>query len=101
MASKPETRLRAKIVKAVEKEFGDDVYIKHPHGSMYSAGLPDLIGCLEGTFFALEVKTPENRSGATKLQQLHLDQIETAGGVAAVVRSVDEAINALESILPS
>lgn len=97
MASKPETRLRGKIVKAIEAEF-EYVYVKHPHGSMYSSGLPDLIGCLEGTFFALEVKTPENKKGATKLQQLHLDNIENAGGVAAVVRSVDEALEVLREL---
>lgn len=97
MASKAETRLRGKIVRAIEAEF-DSVYVKHPHGSMYSSGLPDLIGCLGGTFFGLEVKTPENKKGATKLQQLHLDMIEDAGGVSAVVRSVEEALAVLHEL---
>lgn len=95
MAAKAETRLRGKIVKAIEAKYGEAVYVKHPHGSMYSSGLPDLIGCLGGTFFALEVKTPENRKGATKLQELHLSQIDEAGGYSAVVRSVDEALAVL------
>lgn len=97
MAAKAETRLRAKIVKALEREY-PGIYVKHPHGSMYSSGLPDLIGCWEAVFFGLEVKTPDNKKGATKLQQLHLDNIEAAGGVSAVVRSPEEAIEALASI---
>ena len=96
MASKQETRLRNKIKKAIEAEF-EDVYIFHPHGSMYAAGAPDLCGCLspEGTFFGLEVKMPRSRNRLTKLQGEYLARINGAGGIAAVVTTVKEALDAL------
>lgn len=97
MASKGETRLRGNIVKAAKKEF-PDIHIEHPHGSMYSSGMLDLVGCLESVYFALEVKMPTNKKGATDLQQATIDSIENAGGVAAVVRSVDEALEVLHGI---
>lgn len=97
MASKGETRLRGKIVKAAKAEF-PEIHIEHPHGSMYSSGMLDLVGCLESVYFALEVKMPTNRKGATDLQQATIDSIIRAGGVAAIVRSTDEALEVLRGI---
>ena len=51
-------------------------------------GLPDIVGCHDGYFFAFEVKLPGQK--ATKLQQYTLDEITGAGGVAKVVHSVEE-----------
>lgn len=59
------------------------------HGGMYStAGIPDIIACINGRFFAFEVKTAVGQ--ATELQEATINKILTAGGIAAVVRSVDE-----------
>ena len=59
------------------------------HGGMYgSAGIPDVICCLDGRFFAFEVKTPEGR--LTKLQEQTIHRIKVAGGHAYVVRSVED-----------
>ena len=59
------------------------------HGGMYgTAGVPDVICCLDGRFFAFEVKTPEGR--LTKLQEHTIQRIKDAGGHAFVVRSVDD-----------
>ena len=59
------------------------------HGGMYgSAGIPDVICCLDGRFFAFEVKTPEGR--VTKLQEQTIHRIRVAGGHAYVVRSVED-----------
>lgn len=64
------------------------------HGGAYqSAGLPDIIGCHEGRFFALEVKRPGKH--LTPLQALTLSRIASAGGIAARVTGVDEALAAL------
>ena len=54
-----------------------------------AVGSADLIGCLDGRFVALEVKSPTGR--ATWEQRLWLDLVRRHGGFAAVVRSVDEA----------
>lgn len=59
------------------------------HIGMYgTAGVPDVICCLDGQFFAFEVKTPEGR--LTKLQEHTIQRIKDAGGHAFVVRSVDD-----------
>lgn len=59
------------------------------HGGMYgTAGIPDVICCLDGRFFAFEVKTPEG--SVTKLQECTIHRIKVAGGHAYVVRSVDD-----------
>lgn len=91
MAPKPETKLRNKIKAGLESDYGDAIYIAHPHGSMYGAGMLDLVGCLWGYFFSLEVKTPQNGKGATKLQKSHINRIRKAGGIADVVTSLADA----------
>ena len=59
------------------------------HGGMYgTAGVPDIICCIDGRFFAFEVK---NETGVpTALQEATIRRINAAGGVAVIVRSVGE-----------
>ena len=55
------------------------------HGGAYQqSGLPDLIGCVEGVFFGIEVKMPGKEDTLTKLQNHTLEQIIEAGGLALV-----------------
>ncbi|MFR2737499.1 MAG: VRR-NUC domain-containing protein [[Clostridium] innocuum] len=64
------------------------------HGGMYgTAGIPDIIACMDGRFYAFEVKQPGGR--LTRLQEVTLNKIEAAGGVAVKVTSVDEVKNVL------
>ena len=57
------------------------------HGGMYgTAGVPDIIACIGGVFFAFEVKTAAGRT--TKLQEATIRRITDCGGRAVVVRSV-------------
>lgn len=59
------------------------------HGGMYgTAGIPDIIACINGRFFGFEVKTEDGKP--TKLQEATIRKILAAGGTALVVRSVDE-----------
>ena len=59
------------------------------HGGQYgTAGIPDIIVCYKGRFYGLEAKVGKNQP--TRLQAAPIEQIRHAGGVAAVVRSVDE-----------
>lgn len=59
-------------------------------------GSADLVGLAgpQGRFFALEVKTPTGR--ATADQEKWLALVRRFGGFACVVRSVDEALAAVE-----
>lgn len=96
MAAKPETKL--------QKEFQDRLkargaYVAKIHGGIYSQGIPDLLACYRGFFIAFEVKTPENKKGATKLQQYNLKAIRRAGGYAYVARAasaVDKVCDAID-----
>ena len=57
------------------------------HGGMYgTAGIPDIIACIDGRFYAFEVKQPTGR--LTRLQEVTLDKIKAAGGAAYMVTSV-------------
>ena len=59
------------------------------HGGMYgTAGIPDIIACINGEFYAFEVKTPVGKT--TALQDATIRKIRKSGGQAFVVRSVDE-----------
>lgn len=49
----------------------------------FYAGIPDIIGCAQGRFVALEVKIDNNE--ATPLQKHHLNCIEKCGGISEVV----------------
>lgn len=66
-----------------------DCFAWKEHGGMYgTAGIPDIICCMDGRFFAFEVKN--EKGTATKLQEATIRKIRAAGGTAAVVRSVEE-----------
>ena len=57
------------------------------HGGMYgTAGIPDIIACIDGIFYAFEVKTPIGKT--TALQDATIRKIAACGGKAYVVRSV-------------
>ena len=59
------------------------------HGGMYgTAGIPDIITCVDGRFIAFEVKTETGKT--TALQDATIRKILAAGGQAYVVRSLDE-----------
>ena len=59
------------------------------HEGMYgTAGIPDIIACINGGFYAFEVKTPVGKT--TALQDATIRKIRKCGGQAFVVRSVDE-----------
>lgn len=83
-----EAHIQRKIQKGLQK---DGAYVFKVHGGRYSQGVPDLVGCIGGVFFGLEVKKPTTRTHVSKLQAKNLKDIETAAGIAAVVTSLDEA----------
>ena len=70
--------------KPVNENWQGDASLLH-YGT---AGLPDIVCCLEGRFFAFEVKTLSGQ--LTKLQEHTLERIKAAGGRAFVVRSVED-----------
>ncbi|NDG31538.1 VRR-NUC domain-containing protein [bacterium] len=89
MGNTPEAKVK-NIIKNVLKTH--NVYYVMPIGSGYGkSGVPDFICCYKGYFFAIEAKAGNNTP--TKLQEINLQAINNAGGVAIVVNE-----NAVENI---
>lgn len=75
----------------------DGCFFWKEHGGAYgNAGIPDLICCIDGRFVGLEVKTDKGR--VSKLQEVTIGKIQQAGGLAAVVRSVDDVRDVLKEV---
>lgn len=75
----------------------DKCYCFKEHGGNYgSAGIPDIICCYHGWFVAFEVKTAKGRT--TVLQDINIRNIHKAGGIAVVVRSLDEVKSVLKEL---
>lgn len=95
-----ESRLSKRISDALRGHHGLDLFIFKVWGSEHMmAGLPDLIGCIQGLFFALEVKHPETRGAVSARQEFVHSQIRRAGGICVVVTSPAEAIEAIDDAL--
>lgn len=87
MAATPESKVKAKVV-AELKRLG--AYYFFPVTSGYgSSGVPDIVGCLGGTFFGIECKA--GRGKPTALQLMNLRQIRAAGGVALIINETNVA----------
>ena len=92
--------LEKDIVKAIMKclKTVPNCFCWKEHGDMYgTAGIPDIIACINGHFFGFEVKTEKGKP--TKLQEATIRKILAAGGTALVVRSVDEVRTAINGSL--
>lgn len=67
------------------------------HGGMYgTAGIPDVIACINGRFVAFEVKTETGK--LTKLQEITMQKIRNAKGQAFKVTSAAEVAAILKEL---
>ncbi len=93
MSQKPESRLVTNILKKIRGQGG---WWFKTHGSIFQmAGIPDIIGCHDGRFVALEVKMPGKEMETSPRQEWTMKRIQEAGGVAAVVSSTNGALGVL------
>lgn len=60
-------------------------------------GVSDLCALVNGRFFAIEIKAGKDTLRPAQVR--FLEQIEAAGGVAVVARSVEDVANAVEIFL--
>lgn len=85
--SLPEKKVEDKIKRYLDSLGAYHVKI---HGSAFMpAGTPDILACINGQFVAIEVKRPSG-GVVSELQKLKLKQIEQAGGVGIIARSVQD-----------
>ncbi len=67
------------------------------HGGIYgTAGVPDIIACINGRFVAFEVKTETGK--LTKLQEITIQRIRKAKGQAFKVTSAAEVAAILKQM---
>ena len=82
MASTPEKKVKLKVRAILD--WHDDVYYFTPMTGGYGrSGVPDIVGCYRGHFFAIECKA--GKGTTTALQDKNIKDIETAGGRVIVV----------------
>ena len=81
MAMTPEKRVK----KAVQKQLDllGAYYFFPATGGFGRSGVPDIIGCYQGAFFAIECKAGSNTT--TALQDRELTNIRQCGGAAIIV----------------
>ena len=76
-------------------------YLKAAHGAYVvrpitcsESGHPDILALIDGKFYGIEVKTQKGK--LTELQRYRLHQIQRAGGIAIVARSLDDVKEAIQ-----
>jgi hypothetical protein len=91
-----ESTLTTKIIKFIKSNYKNAYAVKY-YGGMYgTAGTPDILACIDGKFFGLEVKVPQRKNNVSKLQDKTIKEINKAKGVAGVVTSIKEAQQLIE-----
>lgn len=88
MADTPETKLKKKCVQYLESLGRDCWYFKVLGGPGQKAGVPDIVGCINGHFFAAELKVKPNKPSAK--QEHEIAKIKDAGGESAVLYTYEE-----------
>lgn len=107
-----ETRLTDRMRKDGAALYGSRLVLIKYHGNAYSqSGVSDLLGCLDGTFFACEVKAPESypvkgkpsvekalEAGPTVLQRAFIGHVQDAGGYGWVAATREQFLEGLAAI---
>lgn len=95
MAMTPEGKVKAKVKKTLDMMGA--YYFMPTTGGYGRSGIPDIVGCLNGLFFAIECKA---KSGTTTaLQDRELAKIYLAGGKPLVIN--EDNVEGLETLLRS
>lgn len=97
MAKKPESKLQARIRARLEKDVGG--FWRKVWGGPYQACFLDLVGCVNGLYFEIEVKMPKKRHNTSDVQDLTIEMVQLAKGVSGVVTSPEEAVELVRAAL--
>lgn len=85
MAQTPEAKVKAQVKKALVSLGA--YYFMPATGGFGRSGVPDIVGCINGKFFAVECKAGNNKP--TALQEREMNAIRAAGGVALVINETN------------
>ena len=92
MADTPEVKVKKCVV--AQLKLLKAYYFYPVTGGYGGSGVPDIVGCFKGKFFAIECKA--NGGRPTALQLREIDRINVAGGFAIVVD--EDNVSLLESL---
>lgn len=62
------------------------------------AGVPDIIGCYNGQFIGIEVKTPSTKTNVSPLQKYNLNEISKAKGISLVAWDLEQVKELIEGL---
>ena len=85
MAQTPEKKVKDQVVKIL-KHFGAYYFFPATYGYGRS-GVPDIVCCFSGNFFAIECKAGKNKT--TPLQEKEIELIRQSGGTALVINETN------------
>lgn len=77
----PEAKVKKKVVDVLKK--GGAYYFFPATGGYGRSGVPDIVGCYRGVFFAIECKAGTNKP--TALQEAEMHKIRETNGQVLVV----------------
>ena len=90
----PESTIVAAIQRYLKRAYGPRQWNIKVHGNGFMrSGIPDILACIDGRFYAFEVKQPGK--DATRLQKYEIARLTDAGATAAVVTSVEDVAEVL------
>ena len=81
MATTPEAKVKKRVKEILDKL--EAYYFMPATGGYGRSGIPDIVGCLNGVFFAIECKA--GKGIPTALQEREINKIRNAGGHAWLV----------------
>ena len=81
MAMTPEGKVKKRAKEHLDT--AGAYYFMPATGGFGRSGVPDIVGCFNGVFFAIECKANGNKP--TALQAQHMKRINDGGGIAVVV----------------
>ena len=79
-----ESYYQTKILQWLKRTYPAAFIWKAAAGPYSQGGIPDICAIIDGHFYGFEVKRPEG-GRLSRLQELTIEKINTAGGTAAVV----------------
>lgn len=94
MADTPETKLKKKCCLYLDSLNRDCWYFKVLGGPGQKAGVPDIVGCINGHFFAAELKIKPNKPSAKQVHEI--EKIFEAGGEAKVIYTYEEFVDFID-----
>jgi Holliday junction resolvase len=85
MAQTPEVKVKNRVKKILDE--AGAYYFMPPANGFGRAGIPDIVGCHKGVFFAVECKAGKNIP--TALQEREIRNIKNVGGYAWVINEAN------------